>query len=182
MFRPRFLPAAGIIALAVLTLTLISRAPDEVVNGAAHAIDGDSIVIGERQMRLTGLDAPELRQTCEIDGKVVPCGRQSLVALRRWLARGPVTCVGNEVDRYQRLLVVCRIKGQDIGAELVRMGHAVDYGSYAAQESEAKHEGRGIWAGRFERPEAYRRHMREENARAPNPGNPKPESAHPARP
>jgi endonuclease YncB( thermonuclease family) len=162
MLGPRFTLAAAIIAFSVLLLALIDRKPDELLVGAARAIDGDSLMVSGRQMRLKGLDAPESRQTCEIAGKSVACGREATLALRRWLGRGPVTCTGNEIDRYARLLVVCRVNGQDIGADLVRRGLAVDYGGYATEEAEARKDERGVWAGTFERPEAWRRRMRQE--------------------
>lgn len=168
MQGPRFVIASSIIAFAVLVAVTLNRRPDQFATGAARALDGDSLVIDGRAMRLRGIDAPEYRQTCEIDGKSQPCGRQAAQALRRALGRGPATCVGNELDRYDRLLVVCRVLGQDIGAELVRAGFAVDYGGYPAEEAEAKKAGRGIWAGEFERPEAWRRRNREER-RSPVP-------------
>ncbi len=170
MLRPRFTLAAAILALSVLILGILSREPDVMLTGAARAIDGDSLVVDGREMRLKGLDAPEFRQTCDIGGKETPCGRQATVALRKWLARGPVTCTGNETDRYGRLLVVCRVNGQDIGADLVRNGFAVDFGGYAAEEKFAASDNRGIWAGRFERPDAYRRRLRETGNNG-NPGN-----------
>lgn len=161
MFTPRFTLAAAFIAMSLLILAIIGRVPDELVTGTARAIDGDSVVVNGREMRLKGMDAPESRQTCEISGQQTPCGRQAANELRRWLARGPLTCTGNETDRYNRLLVVCRVNGQDIGAEMVRNGFAVDFGSYPDEEKAAVAEYRGIWAGKFERPEAYRRRMRE---------------------
>lgn len=164
---PRFTLAAAIIAFAVLLLALFGRVPDEMIAGAARAIDGDSLVVSGREMRLKGLDAPELRQSCEIDGQSVACGRRAAAALRRWLARGPVTCTGNETDRYARLLVVCRVYGQDIGADLVRQGLAVDFGRYPAEEAEARKAGIGIWAGTFEQPQLYRRRMASERALRP---------------
>lgn len=169
MLRPRFTLAAAIIAFSLVVLGLMTRQPEEMLTGAAHALDGDSLVVNGREMRLKGLDAPELRQMCEIGGKETPCGRQAAAALRRWLQRGPATCIGSETDRYGRLLVTCRVNGQDIGADLVKNGLAVDYGGYPAEEKFASGDNRGIWAGHFERPEAYRRRMRETGAggRAP---------------
>lgn len=161
MLRSRFTLAAAIIALCVLIFGVFDRVPEEAVTGAARAIDGDSLVINGREMRLKGLDAPESRQTCEIDGRETPCGRQATLALRRWLQRAPPTCTGSEIDRYGRLLVTCRVSGQDIGADLVRNGLAVDYGGYGTEEAFARNDNRGIWAGKFERPEAYRRRLRE---------------------
>jgi endonuclease YncB( thermonuclease family) len=161
MPTPRFTLAAAILAMSLLVLAILDRAPEELVTGAARALDGDSVVVNGREMRLKGMDAPEAHQTCEIAGQQTPCGRQATIALRRWLARGPLTCTGREIDRYNRLLVVCRVNGQDIGADMVRNGFAVDYGSYPDEEKAAAAEFRGIWAGTFERPEAYRRRMRE---------------------
>lgn len=167
MRPPRFLFAAAFIAFAMLVAVLFNRAPDEVVTGQARALDGDSLVIEGREMRLKGLDAPEAHQTCTIAGRETPCGREATVALRRWLLRGTLVCTGNEADRYGRLLVTCRVNGQDIGADLVRNGFALDYGGYAAEEREAQAAFRGVWAGTFERPEAYRRRVGNQRAAFP---------------
>ena len=141
---------------------MLDRRPQEMITGAARAIDGDSLVVAGRDMRLKGLDAPEMRQLCSVAKQSVPCGRQAMQALQRWLARGPATCTGDEIDRYGRLLVICRVNGTDINADLVRQGFAVDYGGYPAEEREARAAYRGVWAGEFERPEAYRRRQRDE--------------------
>jgi endonuclease YncB( thermonuclease family) len=168
MFRPRFLSAAAIIALAVMVAALFNRQSDELVTGKARAIDGDSLVVEGREMRLKGIDAPEAQQTCHLAGQTMPCGRQASAALQRWLNRGVVLCTGNETDRYGRLLVVCRVNGTDINADLVRNGFAVDYGLYPAEEREARAQYRGLWAGEFERPETYRRRQREERGTSAN--------------
>jgi endonuclease YncB( thermonuclease family) len=162
MFRPRFLSAALFIALCVLIAAALNKRNEEMIVGGARAIDGDSLVVLGREMRLKGLDAPEARQLCSLAGQSIPCGRQAMQALQRWLARGPVTCIGHETDRYGRLLVTCRVNGADIGADLVRNGAAVAFGSYAAEEREARAAYRGVWGGEFERPEDYRRRMRDE--------------------
>lgn len=162
--RPRFFPAALLIAALVLISAILSRMPEEMITGPARAKDGDSLVINGREMRLKGVDAPEFRQTCEIAGQSIACGRQAQQALQRWLNRAPPTCTGSEIDRYGRLLVNCRVNGVDIGADLVRNGLAVDFGAYASEEREAAKAFRGIWAGTFERPSEYRRRMREEGA------------------
>ena len=167
MLRPRSLSALAFIAFAVLVASIFSRKADEMVSGKARAIDGDSVIVEGRQMRLMGLDAPEIRQVCSVAGASVQCGRDAHRALQRALARGPAVCIGNQTDRYGRLLVICRVNGVDIGADLVRNGLAVDYGSYASEEREARAGYRGLWAGTFERPEDFRKRMREERAVAP---------------
>lgn len=162
MFRLRFVSAAVFIALCVLLAAALNKHNEEMIVGGARALDGDSLVVQGREMRLKGLDAPEARQLCSLAGQSVPCGRQAMQALQRWLARGPVSCIGHETDRYGRLLVTCRVNGADIGADLVRNGIAVAFGSYTAEEREARAAYRGLWGGEFERPEDYRRRTRDE--------------------
>ncbi len=129
---------------------------DRLANGQAQALDGDSLRISGEDMRIKGIDAPEFNQTCQRMGKEVPCGREAASALRRILARGPVTCVGFEHDRYGRLLVTCRSLGADVGAMLVREGMAVSYGDYLVEEAEARADNRGLWSGTFEMPRDWR--------------------------
>lgn len=167
MSSNRIVPAVAFLALALIILAVVGRVREESITGTAHVIDGDSLVVNGREMRLKGLDAPESRQTCRVANKDVPCGREATFALRKWLQRGPVTCIGNETDRYSRLLVTCRVAGQDIGADLVRNGHAVDRGGYPREEAFARSDSRGIWAGEFEPPDAWRRRHRAEMPNRP---------------
>lgn len=155
------------------------------LTGTAVPVDGDSFRLNGRDIRLKGIDAPEYRQTCQRLGKDVACGREAAAALRRLLARAPVTCTGGEEDRYNRLLAHCRVLGVDIAATLVREGLAVSYGDYLAEEAEARNDNRGLWSGTFERPRDWRaRHPRTapdsagQGGAQPAPGIPAP----PARP
>jgi endonuclease YncB( thermonuclease family) len=152
---------AALIAVAVILEWRVGANPD--VSGFAEAIDGDSLRLSGREMRLQGLDAPEMAQECQAkDGRMLPCGRTARRALAQIVAGGPVTCTIKGQDRYNRDLVTCMRAGRDIGADLVRDGIAVAFGAYETQEREAKAAGRGIWATRFERPGDWRRaHPRE---------------------
>ncbi|AMJ59286.1 hypothetical protein AXW83_02300 [Bosea sp. PAMC 26642] len=126
--------------------------------GAAQAIDGDSLRLGGEELRLEGIDAPEYRQSCTArSGAQVDCGRTARRALVALLERGIVTCEIGRADRYGRGLARCRQGDTDINATMVRDGQAVAYGGYRSEEDEAKAAGRGLWALRFERPEAWRR-------------------------
>lgn len=129
--------------------------------GFAEAVDGDTLRLEGERLRLIGLDAPEYQQMCERGDAAVPCGREAAAALRKLIARAPALCIADRRDRYRRPLVSCQIEGRDIGAELVRAGMAVSYlGGYAREEASARAAGAGLWAGRFERPEDYRRRQR----------------------
>jgi endonuclease YncB( thermonuclease family) len=136
---------------------LVMLPPRAEITGVAEAIDGDSLRLSGQEIRLRGIDAPELDQTCRVAGRSEACGRAARQALRRILALGLVTCLDEGRDRYGRMLGRCLARGQDIAAAMVRDGQAVGYGGYAAEEAEARAAYRGLWAGEFQRPEDWRR-------------------------
>ncbi|MFC7399760.1 thermonuclease family protein [Chelatococcus sp. GCM10030263] len=161
-FRPRQMPsdpAKLVVFLALLGLGAVAlwQRVGETVTGTAHAIDGDSLRLAGRELRLLGIDAPELHQTCERDGRSYACGRVAQEALADFVARGSLTCHIGENDRYGRGLATCKSGEVDINATLVREGLAVAYDGYDAEEDEARAGRRGVWAGTFERPADWRR-------------------------
>jgi endonuclease YncB( thermonuclease family) len=125
--------------------------------GAVHVIDGDSIRINGREMRLQGIDAPEGRQTCQRNGEDWRCGEAAAEALRRLTSAGNVTCEVAKSDQYDRGLATCRADGRNLNEAMVEDGFAVAYGRYETAEARAKAAGRGIWASQFERPRDWRR-------------------------
>lgn len=127
-------------------------------NGPLTAIDGDTLSADGQRLRLSGMDAPELAQTClAADGRQWSCGKLARRRLAGLARQDDLTCEGNRHDRYGRLLVQCQQAGGDIGAVLVREGLAVAYGSYRAEEKVAREAASGIWQGRFERPQDWRK-------------------------
>ena len=133
--------------------------------GAAHVADGDSVAIGGTRLRLVGIDAPELAQTCRADGRTFACGETAKVRLETLIAGRPLDCRWERRDKYGRGLAVCRAGALDLGAAMVRDGWAVAYGAHEAEEAEARRAGRGLWAGSFEWPEDFRRRERGDAAR-----------------
>jgi endonuclease YncB( thermonuclease family) len=152
----RFLASFAVLAAAGGALWLVRGHVERDITGAAEPIDGDSLRVGGVEVRLRGIDAPELMQTCKVSGRETPCGREARAHLRRFTASGLVTCIGSERDRYGRLLGRCRIRGIDINAAMVRDGHAVSFGAYQAEETDARAAYRGLWAGTFVRPRDWR--------------------------
>lgn len=124
--------------------------------GRFRAADGDSLAIGAERMRLKGIDAPELAQTCERGGARWACGEEARRMLQGLVAADDTRCAGTQRDRFQRLLVVCRAGGADLNALMVRRGMAVSYGAYGDEEAEARSRKAGLWAGSFERPRDFR--------------------------
>ena len=72
--------------------------------GSACVIDGDTVAIGQRRVRLTGFDAPEMDGACDAERAQA---RMARTALHAWLAQGPFTWTGGTEpprDRYGREL------------------------------------------------------------------------------
>ncbi len=153
---------AGDVAMAVALLFLLALAAarmqgePESLRGVATVHDGDTLSILDRRVRLLGIDAPELSQTCRRGEEVYPCGRHARDALRELLGDGGLVCDWSDRDRYGRLLAVCRAGETEVNAALVNAGWAVAYGAYEEMEARAKAERVGLWAGEFDSPRAWR--------------------------
>ena len=73
--------AAAFLGLVALLAARFERFEMRQASGTAIVNDGDSITIAGERIRLRGIDAPELSQTCERDGQDYACGRRSKEAL-----------------------------------------------------------------------------------------------------
>ena len=129
-------------------------APD--ISGAMRVVDGDSLALGTRRLRLKGIDAPELKQVCRKGGEAYGCGFEAASFLRGLVGNHEVTCKGEGMDRYGRDLVRCTAAGVDLNQTMVRSGHAVAFGDYRIAEAEARSEQAGLWAGEFDLPKQWR--------------------------
>ncbi len=147
-----------VIALVMAVAAWFGLEPNaRVVKGFATVTDGDTVRMNSAPIRLKGIDAPELRQTCRHDGRPYPCGEVAKSALAERLEDRALTCRITGRDRYRRALATCAVDGEDIGAWLVERGLAVSYGGYEREEARARARGAGVWAGEFQRPSEWRR-------------------------
>ena len=149
----------------IVLLLLTSPAPAEPIIGRAFVSDGYTLDIRGTRIRLHGIDAPGSGQTCkDAAGKDYRCGQAAALALADRIGTRVVTCDPREVDRYGRVVAVCRIAGEDLNAWMAREGHAVAYRRYAEDyvnaELTAKALRQGIWAGTFQDPSEWRRARR----------------------
>lgn len=130
---------------------------------AVHIIDGDSLRIDGREIRIAGIDAPEYRQSCG-DGKggSWDCGKAARDELVRLAGTGGLACDTRHADRYGRLLATCRSKAGDIGKAMALAGLAIGAGDKrftepSAEIAAAQKAKRGIWRGPHQRPADWRR-------------------------
>jgi len=129
--------------------------------GLGTMVDGDTLRLNEQLVRIAGIDAPESDQQCELRyGVAYACGAAASAMMAEILAQGPVECQALGRDRFGRILARCWQGTQDIGADMVRAGHALAYvqmsQAYLPQQEAAKHEKVGLWRGRYTPPWAFR--------------------------
>lgn len=159
----------GLVALALACVVVFMpgtnsarAAPSpEHVSGSARVVDGDTLDIGGQRIRLEGIDAPELGQTCtrEVAG-TWDCGTAAMKALRELVDGKSVTCDRSGTDKYGRMLGFCFVDGIELNRRLVEDGHAwafVKYSArYVAEENAARAARRGIFATENQPPWEYR--------------------------
>ena len=155
----RIVDALAALVLLVLLVggAAVLRDRREPIFGPVRIVDGDTLAESGRRLRLVGMDAPELAQTClSADGTSYPCGRVARDALAALIGTGSLACSVSGHDRYGRDLVRCEVGGIDLGREMVLRGLAVSYGAYGAEQRQAEAARRGIWAGSFVEPALWR--------------------------
>ena len=138
--------------------------------GVAHAentvkvIDGDTIHIGSKKYRFSGIDTPEMKQTCKKDNQIVMCGVIAKNALVKKINKQQVNCKEEEIDRYKRIVAECFVNNESLSKYLVRNGHAVAYRKYSMKfvedEDYAKQNKLGLWSMSFDYPWDYRAKLR----------------------
>lgn len=131
----------------------------EHIVGAPDIIDGDSIRIDNQDIRLAGIDAPELRQICKEGDKDFRCGVTAKQHLETLIGNETVDCkiFGNDI--YDRMLAACFVGDIYLNEVMVTNGWAINYGGFAAAEAQAAATKNGLWAGTFDEPEAFRRQL-----------------------
>ena len=123
-----------------------------------YVVDGDSLEYGAERIRLYGIDAPEYLQECRsLTGEKYPCGQKSKEFLQT-LINDNISCKKYGKDRYGRSLKECFASdGTSINREMVINGWAVSFNDKFQKEEElAQKRQKGIWQGKFMRPELYR--------------------------
>lgn len=153
------LAIAGLLALPLYTIQGYKAADARsaavypagtTASGTAHVVDGDTIVVAGIKVRLEGIDAPEIGQTCGgswLDAW--PCGQEAANHLSRLVRDREVHCNSLGSDAYGRMLGLCATEGLDLNADMVRNGLAWAFVKYttrfAGLEADARARKVGIW-------------------------------------
>ena len=140
------------------------------ISGFAKVVDGDTIKINSKKIRLYGIDAPEKKQKCKKTYLTISfmsftkdymCGELSTQKLIKKINNQKLNCNIIDVDRYKRLIGECFKRNINLNSWMVSNGYAVAYRKYSkkyvSDEINAKNNKLGIWQGKFEMPWDYRR-------------------------
>ncbi len=134
---------------------------------ASHVtvIDGDTIRLGDVKIRFSGIDAPEINQTCVASEGKVACGKISRDLLIEKVTNNKISCTDEGKDFYGRVLGECFVNGESLSAYLVREGFAFAYRKYSNKyikdEEYAKFNKLGMWSMEFKYPWDYRKIINE---------------------
>ena len=134
---------------------------NDIKSTEVKVIDGDTIQLNGEKIRFTGIDTPELKQTCNKDNKIIPCGIEARKLLIDKISDNKVKCKREGKDQYKRILAECFVNNLSLSSYLVRKGYAFAYRKYSkkfiADENYARENNLGMWSMNFEYPWDYRK-------------------------
>ena len=145
------------LALIILFLLNISNAKSSDIK----IVDGDTIHIDGKKIRFSGIDTPELKQTCLANKEIFFCGLEAKNLLAKIINNRDVNCISEGKDQYKRTLAECFVGDLSLSRYLVREGYAFAYRKYSNKfvkdEEFAKENNKGMWSMSFEYPWEYRK-------------------------
>jgi endonuclease YncB( thermonuclease family) len=123
--------------------------------------DGDTIRINGEKIRFSGIDTPELRQTCLKQGIKELCGITAKQILIDKIADNKIVCIREGKDQYKRTLAECFVNNESLSSYLVKSGYAFAYRRYSKKfitdEDFARTNKIGMWSMEFDYPWDWRK-------------------------
>jgi len=123
--------------------------------------DGDTIHINGEKIRFSGIDSPELKQTCIKKGIRKPCGITARQILIDKISDNEIVCIREGKDIYKRTLAECFVNDESLSSYLVKRGYAFAFRKYSKKfvkdENYARKNKLGMWSMNFEMPWQYRK-------------------------
>ena len=147
-----------LISIFLLVFLLIIN---EVKSQELKVVDGDTIHLNGEKIRFSGIDTPELKQTCIKNGVKNLCGVRAKQILINKIKKNKVKCIRAGKDQYKRILAECFVNNESLSSFLVRSGYAFAYRRYSDKfikdEDYARTNKIGIWSMKFDYPWDYRK-------------------------
>ena len=144
------------IFLLIFLLTI-----NDIKSQELKVVDGDTIHLNGEKIRFTGIDTPELKQTCIKEGISNYCGVTAKQILINRIANNTVKCISEGKDQYKRTLAECFVNNESLSSYLVRSGYAFAYRKYSKKfiedENFAKTNQLGMWSMKFQYPWDFRK-------------------------
>ena len=106
--------------------------PDTVIAGPATVLDGQSLAIGKRTIRLFGIEAPKMDAVCSLPtGGKIYCGRSARKALDDMLRDTSAVCLpwpeGQKGDSVTAFCKISTANGALINRRMIENGSAYAY-------------------------------------------------------
>ena len=159
--------------ILIITFAFIQTLHGTEIYGVPKIIDGDTVHINSKKIRLEGIDAPEIKQQCKKPSlkisaviglqinKNYSCGVIAKIKLTDKINNSKIKCISSSKDRYNRFLATCYKNRINLNKWMVRKGYAVAYKRYSKDyvrdEEYAKKNKLGFWEGTFIMPEKWRK-------------------------
>jgi len=140
---------------ALLALLSVPALAADEIRGEANVISGNEIVVGKKTVRLFGVSAPDLKETCDVNEAKIKCGIVAWAELIK-LADGQIVSCDHEdlpegAPAAEKSVEFgsCYIGETDLNEAMVRSGWAnavlEQTDRYEVDEADAKESGRGLW-------------------------------------
>jgi len=156
-----FLNKKKVILAISISLLIFFLIINQVKSQDLRVVDGDTIHLNGEKIRFTGIDTPELKQTCIKEGVINPCGVTAKEFLIEKIGDNKVECINEGKDKYNRTLAECFVNDESLSSYLVRSGYAFAYRRYSKKfipdEDYARLNKLGIWGMKFSYPWDYRK-------------------------
>ena len=150
----------AIFLISILSLVFFLTIND-IKSQELKVVDGDTIHLNGEKIRFSGIDTPELKQTCLKEGIQNPCGVTAKQILIGKIGNNNVKCISVGKDQYKRILAECFVNNESLSSYLVRSGYAFAYRKYSKNfipdEDYARINKLGMWSMEFDYPWDYRK-------------------------
>ena len=157
-----FLNKKKVILVISVFLLIFFLIFNQVKSQDLRVVDGDTIHLNGEKIRFTGIDTPELKQTCINQGIIDPCGVTAKEILIDKISDNEVECISEGKDQYKRTLAECFVNNESLSSYLVRSGYAFAYRKYSkkfiSDEDYAKANKIGMWSMKFDYPWDHRKY------------------------